>query len=91
MRMINFAVLFILMAAGMAVSGCTGPSEEMPASTPASPTGTAIHTPAPTGDVMDSEISTIELEMAEMDALLAEMEGMEGMQDLSLDLEGLDF
>ena len=88
MRMGNLAILSILLV-GLAVSGCTGPSEEIPASTPASSTSTATPTPGPTGDVMDSEISTIELDMAELDALLADIEGM---QDMSFtELEGLDF
>ena len=83
MRIRNLAILSILLV-GLAVSGCTGPSEEVPASPPASPTSTATPTPAPSGDVMYSEISTIEL-----DALLADMEGM---QDMSFtELEGLDF
>lgn len=88
MRIRNLAILSILLV-GLAVSGCTGPSEEIPASTPASSTSTATPTPGPTGDVMDSEISTIELDMAELDALLADIEGM---QDMSFtELEGLDF
>ncbi len=88
MRIRNLAILSILLV-GLAVSGCTGPSEEVPPSTPASSTSTATPTPGPTGDVMDSEISTIELDMAELDALLADMEGM---QDMSFtELEGLDF
>ncbi len=91
MRIRNLAILSILLV-GLAVSGCTGPSEEIPASTPASSTSTAstaTPTPDPTGDVMDSEISTIELDMAELDALLADIEGM---QDMGFtELEGLDF
>ncbi|MBC2696905.1 MAG: hypothetical protein HF976_03945 [ANME-2 cluster archaeon] len=88
MRIRNFAILSILLA-GLAVSGCTGPSEEIPASPPASPTSTATPTPAQTGDVMDSEISTIELDMTELDALLADMERMQDMNFTQL--EGLDF
>ena len=88
MRIRNLAILSVLLV-GLAVSGCTGPSEEIPASTPASSTSTATPTPGPTGDVMDSEISTIELDMAELDALLADMEGMQDMN--FTELEGLDF
>ncbi|GEM_PF-2204256 len=88
MKMRNLAILSVLLV-GLAVSGCTGPSEEIPASTPASSTSTATPTPGPTGDVMDSEISTIELDMAELDALLADMEGMQDMN--FTELEGLDF
>lgn len=88
MRFRNLAILSILLA-GLAMSGCTGPSEEMPASTPTSSTSTATPTPAQTGDVMDSEISTIEQDMNEVDALLADMEVM---QDMSFsELEELDF
>jgi len=88
MRIRNLAILSILLV-GLAVSGCTGPSEEVPVSPPASPTSTATPTPAPSGDVMDSEISTIELDMTELDALLADMEGMQDMN--FTELEGLDF
>ena len=88
MRIRNFAILSILLV-GLVVSGCTGPSEEMPASPPASSTSTATPTPAPTGDIMDSDISTIESDMAELEALLIDMEDME---DMNLDgLEGVNF
>ncbi len=88
MRIKNLAILSVLLV-GLAVSGCTGPSEEIPASPPTSSTSTATSTPAPTEDVMDSEISTIELDMAELDALLADMEGMQDMN--FTELEGLEF
>jgi hypothetical protein len=88
MRIKNLAILSILLV-GLAVSGCTGPSEDIPASTPASSTGTATPIPAPSGDIMDSEISTIESDMTELDALLADMEGMQDMN--FTELEGLDF
>ena len=88
MRIRNLAMLSILLV-GLAVSGCTGPSEEIPASPPASSTSTATPTPASTEDVMDSEISTIESDMTELDALLADMEGMQDMN--FTELEGLDF
>ena len=88
MRIRNLAIVSILLV-GLAVSGCTGPSEEIPASPPTSSTSTATSTHAPTEDVMDSEISTIELDMAELDALLADMEGMQDMN--FTELEGLDF
>ena len=84
----NLAILSVLLV-GLAVSGCTGPSEEIPASTPASSTSTATSTPVPTGDVMDSEISTIESDMTELNALLADIEGMQDMN--FTELEGLDF
>ncbi|MCD4797790.1 MAG: hypothetical protein K8R19_02110 [Methanosarcinales archaeon] len=88
MRIRNLAILSILLV-GLAVSGCTGPSEEVPASTPAPSTSTATPTPAPTGDIMDSEISTIESDMTELDALLADMEEMQDMN--FTELEGLEF
>ena len=88
MRIRNFAILSILLV-GLAVSGCTGPSEEIPASPPASSTSTATPTPAQIGDVMDSEISTIESDMAELDALLADMVGVQDMN--FTELEGVDF
>jgi len=88
MRIRNFAILSILLV-GLAVSGCTYPSKEVPASLSASPTSTATPTPAQIGDVMDSEISTIESDMIELDALLADMEGMQYMN--FTELEGLDF
>ena len=88
MRIRTLAILSILFA-GLAVSGCTGPSEKIPVSPPASSTSTATPTSTPTGDVMDCEISTIELDMAELDALLKDMEKM---QDMSFtELEGVDF
>ncbi len=88
MRIRTLAILSILFV-GLAVSGCTGPSEEIPVSLPASSTSSATSTPAQTGDVMDSEISTIESDMAELDALLADMEGMQDMNFTELD--GVDF
>ena len=88
MRIRNLAILSILLV-GLAVSGCTGPSEEVPASPPASQTSTATSTPALTGDIMDSEISTIESDMIELDALLADIGGMQDMN--FTELEGLDF
>jgi len=88
MRIKNLAILSVLLV-GLAISGCTGPSEEIPASTPASSTSTATSTPVPTGDVMDSEISTIESDMTELNALLVDIEGMQDMN--FTELEGLDF
>ncbi len=88
MKIKNLAIVSILLV-GLAVSGCTGPSEEIPVSPPASSTSTATSTPASTEDVMDSEISTIESDMTELDALLADMEGMQDMN--FTELEGLDF
>jgi PBP1b-binding outer membrane lipoprotein LpoB len=85
MRKRNFVVLSILLA-GMVVSGCAEPKEEAPIDQ-VSPT-TAV-TQASTGDIMDSEISTIESDMLEIEDLLAEMDGI---QDISFsELEGLDF
>lgn len=88
MRIKNLAILSVLLV-GLAVSGCTGPSEEIPASSPTSSTSTATPTPVSTEDVMDSEISTIESDMTELNALLADMEGMQDMN--FTELEGLDF
>ncbi len=88
MRIRNFAILSILLV-GLAASGCTGPSEEIPASTPASSSSSATHTPAQTGDVMDSEILTIESDITELDDLLADMEGMQDMNFTELD--GVEF
>jgi PBP1b-binding outer membrane lipoprotein LpoB len=81
----NFIMLSILLV-GLVVSGCAGPKEEAPTDQ-ASPTTTA--TPVPTGDVMDSEISTMESDMSEIDDLLVEMDEI---QDISFsDLDGLNF
>jgi PBP1b-binding outer membrane lipoprotein LpoB len=85
MRIRNFVMLSILLV-GLVVSGCVGPREEAPIDQ-ASPTTAA--TPAPTGDVMDSEISTIESDMVEIEDLLAEMDEI---QDISFsELDGLNF
>jgi len=85
MRKRNFVVLSILLA-GLVVSGCAEPKEEAPIDQ-VSPT-TAV-TQASIGDVMDSEISTIESDMLEIEDLLAEMDGI---QDISFsELEGLNF
>ena len=74
MKVKNLVKVSILLV-GLAVSGCTGPAEEIPASLPASSTSTATPTPGPTGDVMDSEIYSIESDMAELDALLVDWRG----------------
>lgn len=99
MKLLNWLVLSVVIAV-LALSGCTAPEDTAPAtSTPASapsatPTQTSTDTPAQvspqtTGDLMDSEISTIESDMAELDALLADMEDV---QDINFtELEGLDF
>jgi PBP1b-binding outer membrane lipoprotein LpoB len=85
MRKRNFFVLSILLA-GLVVSGCAGPKEEAPIDQ-VSPT-TAV-TQASIGDVMDSEISTIESDMLEIEDLLVELDGI---QDISFsELEGLNF
>ncbi|TFH41758.1 MAG: hypothetical protein E4G94_07420 [ANME-2 cluster archaeon] len=85
MRKRNFFVLSILLA-GLVVSGCAGPKEEAPIDQ-VSPTTTV--TQASIGDVMDSEISTIESDMLEIEDLLVEMDGI---QDISFsELEGLNF
>ena len=88
MKVKNLVIVSILLV-GLAVSVCTGPAEEIPASPPASSTSTATPTPDPTGDIVDSEISTIESDMAELDALLEDMEGMENMSFTELD--GVEF
>ena len=88
MRIRNCAILSILLVC-MAVSGCTGPSEEIPENTPASSSSSATPTPAQTGDVMDSEISTIESDITELNALLADMGGMEDINFTVLD--GVEF
>ncbi|MBW6518293.1 MAG: hypothetical protein K0A89_07305 [ANME-2 cluster archaeon] len=86
MNLLNIMVLALLIT-GLAVSGCTSPREEAP--------GVDITAPAPsatlaaTGDVMDSEISTIESDMAELDTLLQDMENIEDMSFSELD--GLTF
>lgn len=93
MRMRNFVVFSILLV-GLVVSGCAGPKEEAPIDqvspiTVATPAPTTVATQAPTGDVMDSEISTIESDMVEIEDLLAEMDGI---QDISFsELDGLNF
>ncbi|HIH86623.1 MAG TPA: hypothetical protein HA304_01815 [Methanosarcinales archaeon] len=66
MKVKNPVTVYILLV-GLAVSGCTGPSEEISASPPApspSSSSSATPTPAQTGDIMDSEISTIESDIA---------------------------
>jgi hypothetical protein len=88
MKMRNLAIVSILLT-GLAVSGCTGPSQEIPVNPPVSSTSTATSTPVPTEDVMDSEISTVESDITEMDALLADMEGMQDMNFTELD--GIEF
>ncbi len=86
MKLLNIMVLAVLVT-GLAVSGCTSPQEEAPEVDTTAPVPSA--TPAPTGDIMDSEISTIESDMAELDALL---EDMENVEDLSFtELDGLTF
>ena len=86
MKLLNIMVLAVLVT-GLAVSGCTSPQEETPEVDTTAPTPSA--TPAPTGDIMDSEISTIESDMAELDALLEDMENVEDMSFTELD--GLTF
>lgn len=86
MKLRNIIVLAMVVT-GLVISGCTAPEDTVPDVNSVSPTPEA--TPAATGDVMDSEISTIESDMAELDALLADLEGM---QDISFtELEGLSF
>lgn len=86
MKLRNIIVLAMVVT-GLVISGCTAPKDTVPDVNSVSPTPEA--TPAATGDVMDSEISTIESDMAELDALLADLEGM---QDISFtELEGLSF
>jgi len=85
MRMRKFVVFSILLV-GLVVSGCAGPKEEAQIDQVSPIT---VATPAPTGDVMDSEISTIESDMVEIEDLLAEMDGI---QDISFsELDGLNF
>jgi outer membrane murein-binding lipoprotein Lpp len=82
MKLLNIMVLAVLVT-GLAVSGCTSPQEEAPGVDTTAPTPSA--TPAATGDIMDSEISTIESDMAELDALLEDMENVEDMSLTELD------
>ena len=86
MKLLNIMVLAVLVT-GLAVSGCTSPQEEAPGVDTTAPVPSA--TPAPTGDIMDSEISTIESDMAELEALLEDMENVEDMSFTELD--GLTF
>ncbi len=86
MKLLNIMVLAVLVT-GLAVSGCTSPQEEAPEVDTTAPAPSA--TPAPTGDIMDSEISTIESDMAELDALLEDMENVENLSFTELD--GLTF
>jgi len=98
MKLLNIMVLAVLVT-GLAASGCTSLQEEAPgvenaaptsSATPAAtPAATSPAIPAATGDIMDSEISTIESDMAELDALLEDMENVEDMSFTELD--GLTF
>ncbi|MDF1556565.1 MAG: hypothetical protein P1P80_00060 [ANME-2 cluster archaeon] len=86
MKLLNIMVLAVLVT-GLAMSGCTAPKEDTSGVDTASPTPAA--TLAATGDVMDSEMSTIESNIDELDTLLADLEGM---QDISFtELEDLSF
>ena len=90
MRIRVFGIM-ILLFIGLAVSGCIEPSEKTPVDQTALPTTTAtpVVTPAPTGDVTDAELSTIDSDMTEIEDLLAELDDV---QDLSFnELEGLNF
>lgn len=85
MRNRNFVVLSILLV-GLTVSGCAGPKEDVPIDQASSTTAV---TPSPTGDVMDSEIATIDSDILEIEDLLTEMEKI---QDISFsELEGINF
>jgi len=89
MKLLNIMVLAVLVT-GLAVSGCTSPQEEAPEVDTTAPAPSATPaTSAATGDIMDSEISTIESDMAELDALLEDMENVEDMSFTELD--GLTF
>ena len=85
MRIRYFAILSILLV-GLAASGCTGPSEEIPESTSASSSSSATPGPVQAGDIMDSEISKIVSDMTELNALLADIEGMQDMNLTELDV-----
>ncbi|MCL7415658.1 MAG: hypothetical protein M8349_06310 [ANME-2 cluster archaeon] len=86
MKLLNIMVLAVLVT-GLAMSGCTAPKEDTSGVDTTSTTPTA--TPAATGEVMDGEMSTIESDGAELDTLLADLEGM---QDISFtELEDLSF
>jgi len=90
MKLLNIMVLAVLVT-GLAASGCTSLQEEAPGVENAAPTSSATPAatpaaiPAATGDIMDSEISTIESDMAELDALLEDMENVEDMSFTELD------
>ena len=86
MKLLNIMVLAVLVT-GLAVSGCTSPTEEASGVDTTAPAPST--TPVATGDVMDSEISTFESDMAELDALLEDMENIEDMSFTELD--GLAF
>lgn len=94
MKLLNIMILAVLVT-GLAASGCTSLQEEAPGIENAAPTSSATPAatspaiPAATGDIMDSEIYTIESDMAELDALLEDMENVEDMSFTELD--GLTF
>ena len=91
MRLFNLMALLVLIV-GLALSGCAEPSEKKPAdqiSSPEPSTSATSATPAPTEDLMEGEISTIDSDMAELEDLLTELEAA---QNLSFDeLEELNF
>jgi hypothetical protein len=84
MRIKTLTILSIVLI-GLAVSGCTGPAEKTSADQTASPTPTATSIAESTGEIMDSEIFTIESDMDELDYLLNDIEGIQDMNFSELD------
>lgn len=85
MKILNFMVLAIVIT-GLAVSGCTGPSEKETDSQIDLSTPAATSTPTVAGgDLMDSELSTIESDLSELDTLLAEIEAGQNLTFSELD------
>jgi hypothetical protein len=79
----NGKLVFVSSLTGLTVSGCTGPSEKE--------TGSQIDLSKPAatstvaGELMDSEISTIESDLSELDNLLAEIEDGQNLTFSELD------
>jgi hypothetical protein len=84
MRIKTLTILSIVLI-GLAVSGCTGPGEKTSTDQTASPTPTATSVAESTGEIMDSEVLTIESDLAELDYLLNDIEGIQDMNFSELD------
>jgi hypothetical protein len=84
MKILNFIVLAVVIT-GLTVSGCTGPSEKETGSQIDLSKPAATSTSTVAGELMDSEISTIESDLSELDNLLAEIEDGQNLTFSELD------